>query len=119
MARRVSFHPFVSDRAHLARAYAGARCVVMPGEHETFGLVALEAAASGARVVACATAPSAGLLGDLAHTFTAGDTAGLGAAIAAAGAARPDPAAAATLCWRLRWDRLFAEELDELRRLAA
>ena len=48
IARRVSFQPFVADRARLARAYAGARCVVMPGEHETFGLVALEAAASGA-----------------------------------------------------------------------
>jgi alpha-1,6-mannosyltransferase len=102
-----------------ARAYAGARCVVMPGEHETFGLVALEAAASGARVVACETAPSAGLLGDLADCFAAGDTDGLAAAVAAARAARPDPQAAASLCWRLGWDRLFAEELDDLRELAA
>ena len=78
IARRVAFRPFVGDRARLARAYAGARCVVMPGEHETFGLVALEAAASGARVVACASAPSAGLLGDGAHTFAPGDTDGLG-----------------------------------------
>jgi alpha-1,6-mannosyltransferase len=91
----------------------------MPGEHETFGLVALEAAASGARVVACGTAPSAGLLGGLAHRFAPGDTGGLAAAIAGAGAARPDPAAAAALCLRLRWDRLFAEELDDLRALAA
>ena len=71
IARRVAFQPFVADRARLARAYAGARCVVMPGEHETFGLVALEAAASGARVVACASAPSAALLGDIAHTLRA------------------------------------------------
>jgi alpha-1,6-mannosyltransferase len=119
LARRVSFQPFVADRARLARAYAGARCVVMPGEHETFGLVALEAAASGARVVACASAPSAMLLGHVAHTFAPGDTAGLGAAVAAARAARPDPVAAAALCWRLRWDRLFAEELGDLRELAA
>jgi hypothetical protein len=81
--------------------------------------VALEAAASGARVVACATAPSAGLLGDVAHTFAAGDTDGLGASVAAACAARPDPAAAASLCRRLGWDRLFAQELDDLRALAA
>jgi alpha-1,6-mannosyltransferase len=119
ISRRVSFQPFVADRARLARAYAGARCVVMPGEHETFGLVALEAAASGARVVACASAPSARLLGDGAHTFAPGDADGLAAAIAAARAARPDPVAAASLCWRLRWDRLFAEELDDLRELAA
>jgi hypothetical protein len=44
-------------------------------ENETFGLAALEAGASGARVVACAAAPSAGLLGDLAHRFDPGDTA--------------------------------------------
>ena len=31
----------------------------MPGELETFGLVAFEAAASGAAVVACETAPVA------------------------------------------------------------
>ena len=122
LARRVAFQPFVADRERLARAYAGARCVVMPGEHETFGLVALEAAASGARVVACAAAPSAGLLGSLTHRFAPGDTDGLAAAITAARAARVGGdglAAAASLCLRLRWDRLFAEELDDLRRLAA
>ena len=119
IARRVAFQPFVSDRGRLARAYAGARCVVMPGEHETFGLVALEAAASGARVVACASAPSAEILGDLAHRFAPGDTDGLAAAIALARAARTDPATAAALCWRLCWDRLFAEELDDLHELAA
>ena len=118
IARRVSFRPFVSDRARLAQAYAGARCVVMAGEHETFGLVAVEAAASGARVVACASAPSAALLAD-AHTFAPGDTDGLTAAIAAARAAPTDAGAAAALCWSLRWDRLFAEELDDLRELAA
>jgi glycosyltransferase involved in cell wall biosynthesis len=91
----------------------------MPGEHETFGLVALEAAASGARVVACTTAPSAALAGSLVHRFAPGDADGLAGAIAAAGAAGPDPAAAAALCLRMRWDRLFAEELDDLRRLAA
>jgi alpha-1,6-mannosyltransferase len=119
MARRVSFHPFVSDRARLARAYAGARCVVMPGEHETFGLVALEAAASGARVVACDTAPSAALLGTLVHRYPAGDARALGAAIAAARAARREPDAAAALHWRFGWDRLFTDELAHLRELVA
>ena len=119
IARRVAFQPFVADRGRLARAYASARCVVLPGEHETFGLVALEAAASGARVVACTTAPSTVPLGAIAHTFAPGDTDGLLAAIADARAARPDPAAAAALCLRLRWDRLFAQELDDLRELSA
>jgi hypothetical protein len=39
--------------------------------------------------------------------------------VAAARAARSDSSAAAALCWRLGWDRLFAEELDDLRELAA
>jgi alpha-1,6-mannosyltransferase len=117
--RRVAFTPFIGDRARLARAYAAARCVVMPGEHETFGLVALEAAASGARVVACATAPSAALLGAAAHTYAAGDIDGLASAIARARATQPDPVAAAALSWRSRWPRVFADELDDLRRLAA
>ncbi len=116
--RRVSFRPFVSDRERLARAYAGASCVVMSGEHETFGLVALEAAASGASVVACDSAPSAVLLGGAAHTFAMGDTDGLARAIATARAARPDQTRAAELAWRLRWDRLFADELGDMRELA-
>jgi alpha-1,6-mannosyltransferase len=119
LSSRVAFRPFVRERSRLARAYAAARCVVMPGEHETFGLVALEAAASGARVVACDTAPSAALLGSLAHRYPAGDAAALAAAIAAARAAERDPAAAAELHWRFGWDRLFADELEHLRELAA
>jgi glycosyltransferase involved in cell wall biosynthesis len=112
------FRPFVHDRALLARVYAGAGCVVMPGEHETFGLVALEAAASGASVVACSTAPSAGLVGNRVHTFAPGDIAGLGAAIAGARAAPSDPLAAAALSFSFGWDRAFADELADLRELA-
>jgi alpha-1,6-mannosyltransferase len=115
--RRVTFAPFVSGRECLARAYAAARCVVMPGEHETFGLVALEAAASGASVVACETAPSAALAGAAVHTYAPGDIDGLAKAIAKARAARPDIVAAAALSWRSRWDRLFADELDDMRGL--
>jgi alpha-1,6-mannosyltransferase len=89
----------------------------MPGEHETFGLVALEAAASGARVVACDTAPSAAYVGAAGHTYAPGDIDGLGAAIARARAATPDPVAAAALSWRSRWDRVFGDELDDLRAL--
>jgi alpha-1,6-mannosyltransferase len=117
LGRRVSFSPYVGDPSRLARAYAGASCVVMPGEHETFGLVAAEAAACGAPVVACSTAPSVAVLGALAHTFAPGDTAGLAAAIAAARATTPDPLAVAALGWTLRWDRCFARELEDVRGL--
>ncbi|MEN3279901.1 MAG: hypothetical protein V7607_1041 [Solirubrobacteraceae bacterium] len=117
LTRRVSFRPYVRDRHRLARAYAAARCVVMPGEHETFGLVALEAAASGARVVACDTAPSAALLGTLVHRYPAGDAGALAAAIAAARAAEREPDAAAALHRRFGWDRLFADELAHLQEL--
>jgi alpha-1,6-mannosyltransferase len=119
IARRVGFVPFVHDRDRLARLYAGARCVVMPGEHETFGLVALEAAASGATVVCCANAPAAARIGALAKTFEPGDGDGLNRAIAAARADRVDHLAAARLAEGLRWPGVFAAELADLRRLVA
>lgn len=114
IAHRVSFHPFVDGRAELARLYAGASCVVMPGVHETFGLVGLEAAASGARVVACSTAPSARECGALAHLFAPGDVQGLLEAIADARCAGRDLASAAALAWRMRWAQLFAAEQRSL-----
>ena len=119
LRRRVSFLPFIRDRERLAEVYAGARCVVMPGEHETFGLVALEAAACGARVVCSTTAPSGRQLGALAHTFSPGDVDGLAKAVGAARAAEPDLAAAAALAERFGWPRLLDDELDALAELVA
>jgi len=52
--------PFEADRARLARAYASADLYVAPSPHETFGLAALEAAASGLAMVGAA----AGALGE-------------------------------------------------------
>ncbi len=63
----------------------------MPGEFETFGLVAFEAAGSGASVVACETAPSARVIGALGERFAPGDVDGLLAAIERARAARTRP----------------------------
>ena len=60
----------------------------MPGEHETFGLVALEAAACGARGRRCTTAPAARRAGALAHTFRPGDVDEPAAAIERARARR-------------------------------
>ncbi len=117
IADRVELRPYVSGRDELARLYAGARCVVMPGEHETFGLVALEAAASGARVVCCDTAPSGLACGDLAHTYPAGDAPALARAIHAARASAANLRAAQTLATRYAWPRLFEAEHESMREL--
>ncbi|MBA2516407.1 MAG: glycosyltransferase [Solirubrobacterales bacterium] len=118
LSARVTFRQYVSDRRELAASYAAARCVVMPGANETFGLVAFEAAASGASTVACATAPSAALLGPLAHTFAPDDPGGLLAAIEVARASRPDHEAAAHFADRHTWQAAFRAELADLEGLA-
>jgi glycosyltransferase involved in cell wall biosynthesis len=117
IAGRVLFLPWVPDRPRLSRLYAEASCVAMPGAHETFGLVALEAAASGANVVACENAPSAALVGDLAETFAPGDATGLLAAIERARRREPDLRAAAELASAHSWERAFEGELRDLGRL--
>jgi alpha-1,6-mannosyltransferase len=117
IAGRVLFLPWVPDRPRLSRLYAEASCVAMPGAHETFGLVALEAAASGANVVACEAAPSAALVGDLAETFAPGDASGLLDAIERARRRDPDLRAAAELASAHSWERAFEDELRDLGRL--
>jgi alpha-1,6-mannosyltransferase len=119
IADRVSFEPFISDRDELARTYAHAGVVVMPGEHETFGLVGFEAAACGARVVCCETAPSARHVGALAHTFRPGSSTDLAAAIAHARRTEADHAAAWQLVERHSWKAAFAAEHEALRDLLA
>ena len=106
-----------SDREALARAYESARCVVMPGALETFGLVAFEAAASGAAVVACDAAPSARVIGPLAETFPAGDIDALLAAVERARAGTPNRLAAARFAAAHRWENAFAAELADLEAL--
>jgi alpha-1,6-mannosyltransferase len=117
LEHRVRFEPYLTDREQLARAYASAACVVLPGAHETFGLVALEAAACGASVVTARCTPSARLLGDLVETFEPGDAADLARAIARACAKPSDPAAAAGLADCHGWDASLAAELVDLERL--
>ena len=118
LSARVSFRPYESDRRVLAETYAAARCVVMPGADETFGLVAFEAAASGASTVACITAPSAALLGPLAHTFAPDDPDALVKAIEVARANRPDHEAAARFAALHTWQAAFTAELAELEGLS-
>jgi alpha-1,6-mannosyltransferase len=117
IVNRVSFRPYTKDKVALARLYREAACVVMPGPHETFGLVALEAAASGGRVVACDSAPSARVAGELVETFTAADPSDLCRAIERAVAGEPSPGKAAALADRLTWKRVFEAELDDLGRV--
>jgi alpha-1,6-mannosyltransferase len=115
---RVEWRPYIADRAQLAAAYAAARVVVMPGAHETFGLVGFEAAACGAPVVTCSTAPSVVLMRRLVRTYEPGDVGGLLAAIEAARAAEPDHVAAGALAARSTWAAAFEAELAQLGRLA-
>jgi alpha-1,6-mannosyltransferase len=117
IAALVEFVPFVSDRRALARIYREAACVIAPGPHETFGLAVLEAAASGARVVACASTPAADLAGSLVQRFRAKDPFDLGRAVERALATTVDVAAAARLAASMSWDRVFEAELEDLRRL--
>lgn len=116
IAGRVRFHSHIASPELLARRFAAAGCVVMPGPFETFGLVGLEAAASGARVVASATAPSVRAVGDLATTFAPGDAGGLLRAIEHARATPRDGAAAAALAARSTWAAAIGAELEDLRR---
>jgi alpha-1,6-mannosyltransferase len=117
LGRRVTFDAYVTDREHLARRFAAARCAVLPGAHETFGLAALEAAACGTPVVTAETTPSASLLHGVVDTFRPGDSTDLLAAIERARHRAPDLTAAADLAARHAWEQTFAAELEDLERL--
>jgi alpha-1,6-mannosyltransferase len=117
ISQLVDFHPFVEDRRTLATLYREAACVVAPGPQETFGLAVLEAAASGARVVACASTPAAKLAGPMVQRFAAKDPLDLARAVDRALASPLDVAAAAQLAESMSWDRVFEAELEDLTRL--
>jgi alpha-1,6-mannosyltransferase len=119
LANRVRFMPYISDRDELANAFAGARCAVLPGAHETFGLAALEAAACGTPVVTAEPTPSARLLAERVETFRPGDSDDLLRAIERARRRLPDVRAAARLAARHSWDAALEAELADLRRLIA
>lgn len=117
IAELVCFRPFESDRTQLARLYREAACVIAPGPHETFGLAALEAAASGAPVVACSCTPAAHVAGNLIQTFAPRDPASLIDAVERALRQPPTAAAALALAESLSWERAFAAELADVARL--
>jgi len=113
----LSVLPFESDRARLARAYASADAFLAPCPSETFGIAAIEAAASGLPVAGVASAGIGRLLAgaDWARTYRAGDIADCARsviqvlALDRAGAGERARAAVAT---RYSWDRTFTELLD-------
>jgi alpha-1,6-mannosyltransferase len=77
----VTFLGFVRDRGQLARLLASADVSLAPGPHETFGLSALEALASGTPVVVSASSalpeivgPSGAAALDRPDAFAAGVT---------------------------------------------
>jgi alpha-1,6-mannosyltransferase len=113
----VEFVPFVFDRDALARLYRESACVVAPGPHETFGLAVLEAAASGARVVACSSTPAAQMAGAGVHMFVPKDPRDLIRAVENALRTPVDATAAAELAASMSWQRVFETELSHLRRL--
>jgi alpha-1,6-mannosyltransferase len=114
IADLVKLRPFVADRRALARLYREAACVVAPGPHETFGLAVLEAAASGARVVACSSTPAAAVAGPLVRTFTPKDPLDLARAVDQSLAVPVDPIGAAALGSAMSWERVFESELQDL-----
>jgi alpha-1,6-mannosyltransferase len=117
LGTRVTFDRYVRDRSELAERFAAARCAVLPGAHETFGLAALEAAACATPVVTAEPTPSACLLGAAVDTFRAGDSDDLLSAIERARRRTPDVAGAARLAARHTWENTFVEELSDLERL--
>jgi alpha-1,6-mannosyltransferase len=117
LAGRLTFAPFIAAPVELCRAYAEAACVVVPGSHETFGLVTLEAAASGATVVTSDAVPSARLATGLVHTFPADDAATLAATIRRVSGSPTDIAAARALGRRSSWERAIQRELQDLKEL--
>jgi glycosyltransferase involved in cell wall biosynthesis len=117
LQRRIRFLDYIGDRGELAQAFASAGCVVVPGAYETFGLVILEAAASGGAVVAARNAPAARTAEALVKTFTPGDPDDLLRAIELARSSRPDAGAATALADRFTWEEAFRAELADLERL--
>jgi glycogen(starch) synthase len=115
VARAVTFTGHLPDR-DLAGLLVAADAVVLPSRYEPFGIVALEAAAAGATLVA-STAGGLGELvveGETGWSFPPGDVPGLAAAVdralaSPAVAANHARAARARLRTEFDWARIAAQ----------
>ncbi|MDQ2586138.1 glycosyltransferase family 4 protein [Saccharothrix yanglingensis] len=122
--RAVDFVGHLPDRS-LAAVLAAADAVVLPSRYEPFGIVALEAAAAGAPLVA-STAGGLGevvLDGRTGLSFPPGDVDALTAAVRAvlddpSAAARRARAAKARLTTDFDWNRIAADTADVYRSAA-
>jgi glycosyltransferase involved in cell wall biosynthesis len=114
--------PFEPDHDRLACAYASADVVFAPCAHETFGLAALEAAASGVPVVGADTGAVGELLRDAewGAQFPAGDVEGLATAAESVLQARSESlrAKARQAAEAYSWDRTFTRLLEIYREVA-
>jgi glycosyltransferase involved in cell wall biosynthesis len=114
LGHRVTIKPFSTDRDRLAEIFATAGCVVNPGDPGRCQLALLEAAATGAPIVAPQGAPITTIAPALTHAFPDDDVAAAADAIQAALAARPDPELGARVAEENTWTRAFDRELEEL-----
>jgi alpha-1,6-mannosyltransferase len=119
----LSVLPFESDRARLARAYASADAFLAPCPSETFGIAAIEAAASGLPAAGVAAAGIGRLLAgaDWAHTYRAGDIVDCARAVIQVltlDRVSAGEGARAAVVTRYSWDRTFTELLGAYRALA-
>ncbi|MBV9920268.1 MAG: glycosyltransferase family 4 protein [Pseudonocardia sp.] len=113
--RNVAFLGHLPDD-ELAATLAAADAVVLPSRYEPFGIVALEAAAAGAPLVASTAGGLAEVVvdGETGVSFAPGDVAGLAAAVARVladprAAARRARAATARLVTDFSWPRIADE----------
>ncbi|GJF05476.1 GDP-mannose-dependent alpha-(1-6)-phosphatidylinositol dimannoside mannosyltransferase [Pseudonocardia sp. D17] len=121
MARRaaglpVTFTGFVPDRARLATLLASADVSLAPGPHETFGLSALEALASGTRVVVSASSALPEIVEGRAGAAAPDDAAAFASAVAGLLVADPEAgrAAARTRAEQFGWPTAVAAMLAAL-----
>jgi glycogen synthase len=112
--RSVGFLGHIPDR-DLVALLAAADAVVLPSRYEPFGIVALEAAAAGAALVASTAGGLSEVVidGETGVSFTPGDVAGLAAAVARvlddpAAARRRARAARSRLATDFDWARIAA-----------
>jgi glycogen(starch) synthase len=110
--RAVDFVGHLSDRT-LVALLAAADVVVLPSRYEPFGIVALEAAAAGAPLVASTAGGLAELVvhGETGLSITPGDVAGIATAVTEvlsdpAAAARRAKAAKARLAREFDWETI-------------
>jgi glycosyltransferase involved in cell wall biosynthesis len=118
LSHRVELEPFTTDRRQLASIFAGAGCVVNPGDPSRCQLTLLEAAGTGTPIVAPASAPINAVAPELTHSYPTRSIDALAKAIDEALRAPANPVAGREVLTTNSWQRAFEQELDALHELA-